>query len=147
MLRHHALFLGALLVAGCQAEDQARLGSHGQRPNVDDVTSGATFEVRDFRLERNAGTSADWTSWSGRGNLVTKAPEAQNTTILVFLEYRDTKNPSVKPTQMSVVVRDGIGLVETYDLVAEAPQYEWVINGWIPLNPASLTTTPGSAKR
>jgi hypothetical protein len=148
-LRHHILLLAMLVsvIVGCQAEDQARPSSTKQRSGSGGATTNATFEVRDFQLEKDEGSSNTWTSWRGRGNLVTKAPEVQDKTIMVFLEYRDTRDPSQKPTQVSAVVRDGIGLVETYDLITEAPQYEWVIHGWIPLNPASLTNAAAPGKQ
>ena len=106
------------------------------------------IELRNFTIkeEEEEGAVGDkWNSFSGSGTITTRDPRFQKKTAFLVLQIVDkTEGDSSEPAMQFVLLRDGLGKVETYKgdygKIARRPEYKWAVLGWIMLDgPGKLT--------
>jgi len=104
------------------------------------------FELRDFAVteEKKEATqySKEWNSFKGSGTLVARNVE-KDRNLIVLLEIRDeTKGPSAEPQTGSILLRGGVGKIETekskYAEMSAPPKYNWKVIGWYELHKANI---------
>ena len=112
------------------------------------------FELRDFVVteEKTEATqyAKEWNSFKGSGTLVARNVD-KDRNLFVFLEVRDeTKGPSAEPEVSAILLRGGVGKVESrkskYGEVSPPPKYAWKIVGWSELHKANIEA-PGQASK
>lgn len=107
------------------------------------------FEVRDFKVDvqREEGVM----NAKGRGTLIAKDPAMKTGTYVVWLTVRRTHRND-RDRRYSIVVRDGVGTIETQDRFLEQDEaaksirfYDWQVVGYVMLQPAVMEASAASA--
>jgi hypothetical protein len=90
----------------------------------------AKFEIRDFKLDEHKESYG--VSVKGRGTLVSADETTKHGTYWVFLSARSGRKND-KDGRIAVILRDGIGTIETFDIPdsGESIQYSgWAVIGY-----------------
>lgn len=133
------LTMAVAVLAGCQQSSSSG-GAATQstaQPVAPVASSSATqtlpkFEVRDFKLDEKR-TSGEITEFNGRGTLVAKDDALKRGNYMVWLSVKQTlDNDEITETQ-SVLLRDGIGTIETFAYARKVKYFDWKILGFIKL--------------
>ena len=104
------------------------------------------LEVRDFVIKEEKTEKTEYSkaynTFKGAGSIVARNIDSDRN-IVVILELRDeTLGPNSEPILLSVLVKGGIGKVQThkskYGEISDNPKYIWSVLGWYELNKASI---------
>ncbi len=95
------------------------------------------FEVRDFKLAEKIETYG--ITAKGRGTLVTKDDSLKKGSYMVWLSVKWTQGND-EPEEKSVILRDGIGTIETYAFIPSEDRakkkvkyFDWKVLGFVKL--------------
>lgn len=126
-----------LIFAGCQ-QSSSNTSKTADSISVSKAQNLVRFEVRDFKLDEEK-NSYGGRSIKGRGTLVAKDDAIKKGNYAVWLSYKEAHNNDEQRKQV-VVIRDGIGTIETYDYISSSEKEktkikyaDWKIIGFVKL--------------